>query len=407
MAVTTSLTTLFGLSKTSSASSTTSTATSTTSSATARIAVPPGLAALASPKTKSAGLYSTLSSEEKARVAVATAFKLSPHKLVRSFAVKRIIGFGSNGVVLAATLNAAPVAIKIIYKNKVSFNDAIPPEIEVLKYINSASATRNSHILHYVEDWQDENHFYLVTELHGNDWLACAPSTSSEDSLAPLTFKATYENASFTVTLPFSAGSSDLWAWSYAHRAHMYSTESHTMLPLHPVKQIIKQTALALQEMHSLGFYHGDVKIENVLVASGGSHGPQVRLADFGHTKHSSYGIKSYGTQEVSPPEFLQDSPYSTTDLDGRAADVFALGMVLYVLLNDHGELPSAVKKVKSGKVGYDCLVSHQQGYYPLDTISELDDSAWNLLFAMTRVDPSTRVTIDQVLAHPFFSDVV
>ncbi|KAI9334941.1 kinase-like domain-containing protein [Obelidium mucronatum] len=373
---------------------------SLTSASTSPVSTPPGL------PTKPQPLYAGLGSEAKARAAVAAAFAqpLSAPKLLALYAAKRIIGFGSNGVVVAALCVATgrPVAVKVIYKNKPSLNTPPPAEVEVLKHLSATN-----YLLSYVEDWQDAIHFYVVTELFGSDWMAAMNSADSSDQLRPLNFRVAHNNTIVNISLPFSAGSSDLWAWSYAHRAHVFNTEGHSMLPLQPVKQIVKQVALGLAEMHRKGFYHGDIKIENVLVQSGGKvMGPQIRLADFGHSKHTSFGIKSYGTQEVSPPEFLADSPFSSEDIDGRAADIFALGMVLYVLLNDHGELPSAVKEVKAGRVGYERLASFRHGEYPLDDMTDLDADVWDLLFAMTRVDPTTRVSIHQVLAHPFFADV-
>ncbi|KAJ3061075.1 hypothetical protein HDU99_005683 [Rhizoclosmatium hyalinum] len=183
----------------------------------------------------------------------------------------------------------------------------------------------------------------------------------------------------------------------------MYATTGSPILPLEPVKKIVKQVAIALAEMHSNGFYHGDIKIENILVGQNTS----VRLADFGHAKHASLGIKHYGTLEVSAPEFLPDSHFVSGELDGRAADVFALGIVLFSLVNATGEVPSVVRQVLAGQVGYAALVSCDFGEYPLDEVPDLDEDGWDLLFAMTRVDPTTRVSITQVLAHPFFADVV
>ncbi|KAJ3027644.1 UNVERIFIED_CONTAM: hypothetical protein HDU68_003402 [Siphonaria sp. JEL0065] len=344
-------------------------------------------------------VYSGLGSEAMARVAVFQAFSQSPALFVNKYSVQKVIGFGSNGVVLAATQGSSVVAIKIIYKSKPSLHAAFPAEVEILKHLNSDPST-SSHLLKYIEDWQDVNNFYVVTELFGSDWLSSV--SSSEPELKPISFPFKFNGSVISVSFPISAGSSDLWAWSYAHRAYMNQTEGHSFLPLSPVKQIVKQVALALKEMHSKGFYHGDLKIENVLVHQS-SQGPQVRLADFGHTKHTSFGIKAYGTAEVSAPEFLSDSPFASSTIDGRAADVFALGMILYVLLSGDGLVPPTVQQVMKGKVGYAGLVSCNYGEYPLGDLPDLDDDAWELMFAMTRVDPTVRITVDQVLAHPFF----
>ncbi|ORY46945.1 kinase-like protein [Rhizoclosmatium globosum] len=226
-------------------------------------------------------IYQNRTPEESARIAVFAAFVSSPVHFEQKYSVKRVIGFGSNGVVLAATQGSTTgVAIKIIYKSKPSFNAPNPPEIDILLQLSKSTST-SSNLLHYIEHWQDAQNHYLVTELHGSDWLA-----STSPSLTPLSF--TIPTTKKSYTFPIASGSSDLWAWSFAHRQHLHNTEGHSYLPLHPVKRIVKQIALALQEMHGNGYYHGDVKIENVLVGSDVS----VRLADFGHSRHVSQGIK-------------------------------------------------------------------------------------------------------------------
>ncbi|KAJ3088181.1 hypothetical protein HK100_008129 [Physocladia obscura] len=356
-------------------------------------------------------LYDGLSSENKARVAVAHAFAQSPAQLLVKYSIRRVIGFGSNGVVLAAVLNeTTPVAIKIIYKKHAfatKLSSEIPSEIEILKNLN-ANSKNNGAILKYIADWQDANHFYLVTELFGSDWLSSTKSLAS-DQFSPVVFSARYNGTSTRVSLPFSAGSSDLWAWAYVHRAYAYesSHHEHTMLPIHPIKQIVKQLATTLSEMHTLGFYHGDIKLENVLVQSRGQIGPVVRLADYGHSKHTSFGIKSYGTQEISPPEFLRGSPYSFENLDGRVSDVFALGMLMYMLLNESGRLPSATIDTSAGRMGYEDLLNDDSGFYPFGLLDDFDVGGQSLLDGMCMVDPEQRMSIQQVLVHPWLSDVV
>ncbi|KAJ3205481.1 Serine/threonine-protein kinase 33 [Entophlyctis luteolus] len=350
-----------------------------------------------------------LSHESKARIAVVQAFAESPAKMMGTYCVKRIIGFGSNGVVLAASFKKSPVAIKIIYKAQAAVtHTGLAAEVEAAKYLASSSSESSSHLLKYVDDWKDARHFYLVTELFGSDWLASSPT----EKLCPLNFKAIYANAVATICLPFHSGSSDLWAWAYAHRALVWESTQHrhTFLPINPIKRLIRQIAVALAQIHVRGFYHGDVKIENVLVQAGhsgtprgGDDLPQVRLADYGHANHVSCGMKVYGTREVSPPEFLRGSPYSWND--GRAADIFALGMVMYKLLHESGELPRIVQVAKSGVISYDALLKEDSGFLPLDGLRDVDEVAISLLDGMCMVDPARRLTVQHVLAHPWFSE--
>ncbi|KAI8616632.1 kinase-like domain-containing protein [Chytriomyces sp. MP71] len=350
-------------------------------------------------------LYANLGSEEKARIAIINAAIQSPEKLLSAYKLHRVIGFGSNGVVASAqdSLGRA-VALKVIYKERASTAPtAIPPEVEVLSYLGEG---QSDNLLQFVEHWQDSHHHYLVTELFGADWSQAVPANLS-DTLRPLVFKTSYKSRTTIHNLPFNSGSSDLWSWAWAHRMHVQTTEGHSLLPVQPVKDLVRQVAQGLQFLHQRGFYHGDVKVENILVQDTAREGG-VKLADFGHANHASMGIRQYGTAELSAPEFLADSPFRHhMTLDGRAADVFALGMVLYMLLSEQGTLPSAVYAMMGSKAtGWEHLVLSDGGEYPLDSLADVDDhdAVWSLLLGMVRVDPGQRLTVEQVLSHPWFS---
>ncbi|KAJ3116664.1 hypothetical protein HK100_001001 [Physocladia obscura] len=366
----------------------------------AEVILSSSLAAIKVPPKKH--LYAGLNSDDKARVSVSQAFMHSPEQFLYKYRIQRIIGFGSNGVVIAATAsdNGSAVAIKIIYKPRVSTKVSPNPlEIEVLKSLDDPI------LLKYVESWQDENHFYLVTELFGSDWLSSEPA----ENLPPIVFNVRFGGLSSRISLPFSAGSSDLWAWAYAHRIHIWevSHHEHTMLPIRVIKKIVKQVALSLAVIHSRGFYHGDIKLENILVQSGGLSDPEIRLADFGHSKHVSYGIDSYGTQEMSPPEFLRGSPYGGANRDGRASDIFALGMLMIMLLNEKNQLPKAAEKIASGSIGYEQLAAVNSGFYPLDPLEDISFEGLLLLNGMCMVDPARRITAEQLLSGQSSSGII
>ncbi|KAJ3071270.1 Serine/threonine-protein kinase Kist, partial [Rhizoclosmatium hyalinum] len=154
-------------------------------------------------------------------------------------------------------------------------------------------------------------------------------------------------------------------------------------------------------------FYHGDVKCENILVSqvadlSSNTHTTSIRLADFGHARPIYNGIESYGTRAISPPEFMEDSPFAPEELDGRCSDVFALGMVMFSLLNDAGDSAPSIPCESM----YEALEVYDGGRYPISGISDLDQEGWDLLNAMCRVDPFQRITVRQVLNHSWLQDI-
>ncbi|KAI9334939.1 kinase-like domain-containing protein [Obelidium mucronatum] len=372
-----------------------------------KLVIPPELLPFVASASSSVPLYSNLSTETKARVAVLHAFANSPVQFQSRYHVRSVIGFGSNGVVLSAldlasgadASSCVAVAIKIIYKSIKGNSQSTPIEIASLRELNSMVESQS--LLRCFAAWQDDYHFYLVTELFGSNWLVENP-----DPLKPLLFKTVSNNNIAKMHgLTFAAGASDLWAFMYACRSHLYKTEGHTSIPQKHVKHVILQVALALAAMHDAGYYHGDVKVENVLVqASTAVDGaPRIMLADYGHTKHAREGIKCYGTLEVAPCEFLRDSPYQGKHLDGRASDVFALGILLSVLLNDAGDVPLAVQGMRNGTVGFQTLLMQNGGSFPFNQPG-LDAEVMDLLDGMCRVVPEERMTMDMVIEHPWFS---
>ncbi|KAJ3231492.1 hypothetical protein HDU81_003718 [Chytriomyces hyalinus] len=354
------------------------------------------------PRKNRTRLYEGLPSETKARVAIVNAASLNQSIFPARYALNSILGFGSNGVVLSALdvstpTQFKPVALKIIYKEFIG-HQPTSSEIEILLRFKSrtlttpasTSSNHGSNVLEYVEHFQDVHHFYLVTNLVMSNWAV----TLQDSQLTPLSFNT--DAASYS--LPFWNGSSDLYSWNLYHRAHLLATEGHKLLPLMVVKHIVRSIAHALSKLHHDGFYHGDVKFENVLVECNKDQyeAPAVFLADFGHAKHYTLGIREYGTFEMSAPDVLSDSPITWQERDGRTADVFALGILLYTLLSDDGQLPDAVKT----HAPYLELVRGSS--FPLKRMEDMEEDAWDLMQKMVRVDPTQRATVDEILSHPW-----
>ncbi|KAJ3074285.1 hypothetical protein HDU98_011642, partial [Podochytrium sp. JEL0797] len=184
--------------------------------------------------------------------------------------------------------------------------------------------------------------------------------------------------------------------------------DGKTFIPLDPIKHVFRECVKAVQSIHNAGYFHGDVKVENFLTAFDptvkGNY-LNVKLADFGGCQRVECGIERYGTQEVSPPEFLPDSPFQSSFIDGRKADVFALGMVLYLLLSERGTVPPVAQAMRRGEVGYKDLAMFDGGLYMFGDSMEYENVAWDLLNAMCFVNPGRRIGLDQVLQHPWLSE--
>lgn len=88
----------------------------------------------------------------------------------------------------------------------------------------------------------------------------------------------------------------------------------------------------ALVKLHTWGYAHGDIKMENILIRADGSY----CLADFGHSFVVPYNCNEMlGTLELVPPEFLKIARGDAQMIDTKV-DTWMMGMTLYEIIN-HG----------------------------------------------------------------------
>ncbi|KAJ3415215.1 hypothetical protein HDV05_005355 [Chytridiales sp. JEL 0842] len=361
----------------------------------------------------------------------------------------QVLGFGSNGVVLAAKLRDDPstkIALKIIYKDttkKLPFTPSnpqspiapdtrIPKEITLLHTISTQAP--HPSILSLSDAWQDERHFYIVTNLHGTPWLNVASSATpagERDPTSAVISRLEFWNhrTQRGETMSFQPGSGDLWAWHFAMRT-LYTDQK---LPLHIRKRIFRQMAHGVHHLHSLGIVHGDLKEENILIQDPTFHTPTtattylrpihiqnmqptVRIADFGHANATFLSsssphtplLKKYGTPEMTPPELQHKLKHTTSSsssqlggphkVDGRPCDVWALGLLLFAISHGPGRLPDAVQwTVRDGGR------LRKGERYPLSDWDEtLEDGLKELVEGMLEVDPGRRWRMEDVLRHPW-----
>lgn len=147
------------------------------------------------------------------------------------------------------------------------------------------------------------------------------------------------------VTLPQKEGNYYILAQEYADKGNLaevvrkYGTE----LKMSQRRFMIWELARALQYIHCKDIVHRDVKLDNVLVADH-EDGVTVKLADFGfaQTVDSASGLlvghykgtkRGYMAPEIHAAKTDQDLRY-----DGKAADMFAFGVVIYAVMM--GRLP-------------------------------------------------------------------
>ena len=96
-------------------------------------------------------------------------------------------------------------------------------------------------------------------------------------------------------------------------------------------KSIFKQLLLALKEIHGKGVYHLDISTENILL----DEDLNVKLCDFGMSAVSPistiYRKTRYGKLSYMCPYYKKSEIF-----DGAKCDIFAAGIVFFVMLTKH-----------------------------------------------------------------------
>ncbi|XP_045083040.1 serine/threonine-protein kinase BRSK2 [Coregonus clupeaformis] len=152
-------------------------------------------------------------------------------------------------------------------------------------------------------------------------------------------------------------------------------------------RKFFRQIISALDFCHSHSICHRDLKPENLLLDEKNN----IRIADFGMASlqvGDSLLETSCGSPHYACPEVIRGEKY-----DGRKADVWSCGVILFALLVgalpfDDDNLRNLLEKVKLG--GF-----HMPHFIPPD--------CQNLLRGMIEVDATKRLTLEQIQKHNWY----
>ncbi|KDO27637.1 CAMK protein kinase [Saprolegnia parasitica CBS 223.65] len=182
------------------------------------------------------------------------------------------------------------------------------------------------------------------------------------------------------------------FVFEYCAQGELFTHPLPSPAPL--AASYFRQIADAIGFMHARGFAHRDVSLENVLMDG---HVPKV--CDFGLATHVHTPIaQAVGKTFYMAPEMYARKPY-----DPSAADVWALGILLLILLTG---APPFARANETDKV-FAYVKSHgiTTVLRAWKLVHLVPAPALDLLERMLVADPSMRITMDQVLAHPFVQD--
>lgn len=266
-----------------------------------------------------------------------------------------VLGEGSNSTVYVGcnVSTGEPVALKIVDKS-------------VLTVEESVQLKRESQLLNKIK------HFP-----HSDDFVRLLDVIEKEDELC-------------LVTELVEGG--DL---------HDYCSSFASGVPERIGKWIFHKVLSTVDHLHQQDICHLDLKLENIMY---NKETRKAKLIDFGFASETSEvltdGSKvdklqtSYcGSIHYAAPEIVKRTPYN-----GKSADVWSLGILLFVLLS--GLFPFDDSRCRVEFI-FDKIAAGS-----FFTPRHLSTDASDLLQSILQSDPNKRPTVSQILKHPWFAAV-
>lgn len=155
-------------------------------------------------------------------------------------------------------------------------------------------------------------------------------------------------------------------------------------------KIIFKQIIEGLDFIHSNKIVHRDIKLDNILIDINNT----VKICDFGVSRKLNPGDVMHehcGTLAYIAPEIFQNNGY-----EGFACDIWSAGVTLYYMLS--GSLPF---KVNNTATFHETIIG---GKY--EQLMNISAEARDLIDGMLQIDPRKRLTIQQILSHPWLNEI-
>lgn len=168
-----------------------------------------------------------------------------------------------------------------------------------------------------------------------------------------------------------------------------------------------RQLIEALDHCHSQGFAHRDLKPENLLF----DEHFNLLLADFGFSvamsgRDGSGKLKTIlGTDNYMAPEIHSKAPYI-----GSSVDLFAAGIILFIFFTGHPPFNHA--KATDSYYNLICMNNHERfwTYHARkkpNGINFFSPDFISLVNAMLAFDPTQRLSIAEIKAHPWYKGEV
>ncbi|KAG7393940.1 hypothetical protein PHYPSEUDO_000117 [Phytophthora pseudosyringae] len=268
---------------------------------------------------------------------------------LRHYKLGAVLGVGGNGVVqkLEDERDGSVYAVKVLDVAKFRHREQVVAEVEILRNITNNIKHPNLIKIHKV--YEEHQKVYIIQELCTGGEL--------------------YDRV--------------------VHRGK-YSEKD--------AANIMSQLVSALQALHAHNILHLDIKPENILFSSEDPDS-KILLTDFGLARMINgkqnpldQGKSMAGTIGYMAPEVISSHVYS------EAADVFSAGVILFILLVGYPPF--------FGDSEVEILLKIARGDFTFDPQdwAHVSGSAKELVARMLEVRAQDRITLEEVLTHPWIT---
>ncbi|CAK0781057.1 hypothetical protein CVIRNUC_005271 [Coccomyxa viridis] len=190
------------------------------------------------------------------------------------------------------------------------------------------------------------------------------------------------------IAMEFAAGG-DMFQY-VKHRGGLEEVEA---------RWFFQQLIIGMDYCHKMGVVNRDIKLENTLLD--GSKRPLLKICDFGYSKNDKDSVpkSKVGTPGYTAPEVIANS----RTYDGKLADVWSSGVMLYVMLfceypferaEDAGD-PHRFQKVLERILAVD---------YHFPSSIPVSEHCKDLLRHILVADPAKRFSIADIQRHPWYT---
>ena len=173
-------------------------------------------------------------------------------------------------------------------------------------------------------------------------------------------------------------------------------------------KKIFLDILLALEACHENGISHGDIKLQNILLNSNFN----IKLIDLGFSRKIKEGLiyEITGSKYYNAPEMFS---CATKGYDGVLADIFSLGVVLFVLVmgfypfDKPNITDSRYKLISKKDFNNFWKKCEQKKIFSSNTLSGVSPAFKDLFEKMICPKPNERISLGQIKKHCWLKDLV